>query len=94
MPSTLQVTSDNGVVQIVLDNPPVNALGAQMMSELRTVLTELKDDPQARVIVFSSADPEFFSAHVDMGIVEQMDVLQELAELAPEGVNVFQRSVR
>ncbi|MEU4560418.1 enoyl-CoA hydratase/isomerase family protein [Actinoplanes sp. NPDC023936] len=90
MPSTLQVSSDNGVVRIVLDSPPVNALGAQMMIELHTVLTGLREDPQAKVIVFSSANREFFSAHVDMGIGEQMDVLQWLAAQAPEGVSVFQ----
>jgi hypothetical protein len=42
------------------------------------------------VIVFSSADPEFFIAHVDMHIWEEMDVLQELAASAPADVNVFQ----
>jgi enoyl-CoA hydratase/carnithine racemase len=42
------------------------------------------------VIVFSSADPEFFIAHVDMHVGEEMDVLQELAASAPADVNVFQ----
>lgn len=90
MPSTLQVSSKNGVVQIVLNSPPVNALGTQMMLELRTLLTELATDPQAKVIVFSSADPDFFIAHVDMTIAEQMDALTQLAAQAPDGVNVFQ----
>ncbi|MFD7994240.1 enoyl-CoA hydratase/isomerase family protein [Streptomyces mexicanus] len=88
--STLRVSSDHGVARIVLDNPPVNALGTTMMRELRTVLTGLKDDSSVRVIVFSSADPEFFIAHVDMHIGEEMDVLQELAASAPADVNVFQ----
>ncbi|MEV4343307.1 enoyl-CoA hydratase/isomerase family protein [Actinoplanes sp. NPDC049596] len=74
----------------MLDNPPVNALSVTMMRELRTVLAALRDDPATRVIVFSSANPEFFIAHVDMNVVEQMDELQAMAAQAPAGVNVFQ----
>lgn len=88
--STLRVSSEHGVARIVLDNPPVNTLGTTMMRELRTVLTGLADDSSVRVIVFSSADPEFFIAHVDMHIGEEMDILQELAASAPADVNVFQ----
>ncbi|MFI6929768.1 enoyl-CoA hydratase/isomerase family protein [Streptomyces sp. NPDC050287] len=88
--STLRVSSEHGVARIVLDNPPVNVLGATMMGELRTVLTTLADDSSVRVIVFSSADPEFFLAHVDMRIGEKMDALEELAASAPADVNVFQ----
>jgi enoyl-CoA hydratase/carnithine racemase len=88
--STLRVSSADGVAHVVLANPPVNVLGVTMMRELRTVLTALADDPSVRVIVFSSADPEFFLAHVDMRIAEDMDALGQLAASAPEDVNVFQ----
>ncbi|MFI0242635.1 enoyl-CoA hydratase/isomerase family protein [Streptomyces sp. NPDC016845] len=88
--STLRVSGENGVTRIVLDNPPVNALGTTMMRELRSVLTNLKEDSSARVVVFSSADPEFFIAHVDMRVGEERDTLQELAVSAPADVNVFQ----
>ncbi|GDY48767.1 enoyl-CoA hydratase/isomerase family protein [Streptomyces antimycoticus] len=88
--STLRVSNEHGVARIILDNPPVNVLGATMMRELRTLLTTLADDSTVRVIVFSSADPEFFLAHVDMRIGEKMDVLQELAASTPADVNVFQ----
>jgi enoyl-CoA hydratase/carnithine racemase len=88
--SSLRVSSEHGVARIVLDSPPVNVLGTTMMRELRTVLTGLKDDSSVRVIVFSSADPEFFIAHVDMRVGEEMDVLRELAASAPVDVNVFQ----
>ncbi|CAM5603598.1 Enoyl-CoA hydratase/isomerase family protein OS=Streptomyces tendae OX=1932 GN=GUR47_24425 PE=4 SV=1 [Streptomyces tendae] len=88
--TTLRLDVEGGVARIVLDNPPVNVLDATMMRELRTVLDALRGDASVRVIVFSSADPEFFLAHVDMGIAEDMDVLEELAASAPPGVNVFQ----
>ncbi|MEV6126437.1 enoyl-CoA hydratase/isomerase family protein [Streptomyces violaceusniger] len=88
--STLHVSIEDGVARIVFDNPPVNVLDATMMRELRTALDALRGDSSVRVIVFSSADPEFFLAHVDMRIGERMDVLEQLAASAPADVNVFQ----
>jgi enoyl-CoA hydratase/carnithine racemase len=88
--TTLRVKSEAGIVHVTLDNPPVNVLSIALMTELRDLLTALRDDESVRVIVFDSANPEFFIAHVDMTIGEQMDALGELAMSAPEGVNVFQ----
>lgn len=88
--STLRVSTDRGVARVVLHNPPVNVLGTTMMRELRSLLDRFRDDPSVRVIVFASADPEFFLAHVDMLILEDADGLEELTEAAPAGVNVFQ----
>lgn len=87
---TLHVSRDGGVARVTLDNPPVNVLGVALMADLRRLLTALRDDESVRVIVFDSANPEFFIAHVDMTLGEQMDALGELAAGAPEGVNVFQ----
>ncbi|HUQ56053.1 enoyl-CoA hydratase/isomerase family protein [Lentzea sp.] len=89
-PSTLHTSTDDGVLTVVFDNPPVNALGATTMRELRDLLKGLEDDGPVKVIVFESANPEFFLAHVDITILDQRDVLEELAASAPEGVNVFQ----
>ncbi|WP_431874750.1 enoyl-CoA hydratase/isomerase family protein [Amycolatopsis sacchari] len=88
--STLHTSTDDGVLTVVFDNPPVNVLGATTMRELRDLLLPLREDPSVQVIVFESANPEFFLAHVDMNILDQRDVLEELAAAAPEGVNVFQ----
>ena len=75
---------------VTLDHAPVNALSAFAMRELRQLLTSLHQDETTAVIVFESANPEYFIAHVDMNLGEQMDVLGELAAQSPEGVNVFQ----
>jgi hypothetical protein len=42
----------------------------------------VRDDRQVRVVVFSSANPEFFVAHVDIHI-DEMDRLQEIADRNP-----------
>ena len=88
--STLHLTIADGVATIVLDNPPVNVLSATMMKELHTVLGELRNDDGVRVIVFSSANPDFFIAHADLRIFDEQDLFDELAAAAPEGVNVYQ----
>jgi enoyl-CoA hydratase/carnithine racemase len=47
-------------------NPPINLIDLQTITELQALLTDLEHDEQARVIVFKSADPEFFLAHWDV----------------------------
>jgi enoyl-CoA hydratase/carnithine racemase len=49
-----------------LIHPPINIFGAPMLAELHALVARLESDPQVRVIVFDSADPDFFIAHWDM----------------------------
>lgn len=85
---TLRVSREAGVVRVTIDNPPVNVLDVALMTDLRDLLIALRVDDAVQVIVFDSADPEFFIAHVDMTATP--DALRELATGVPEGVNVFQ----
>lgn len=85
---TLRVADESGIARVTIDNPPVNVLDVALMTDLRDLLTALRDDGSVRVIVFDSADPEFFIAHVDM--TSTPEALAGLAAAAPEGVNVFQ----
>ncbi|WP_330276140.1 enoyl-CoA hydratase/isomerase family protein [Lentzea sp. NBC_00516] len=87
--TTLGVDIDAGIAWITLDNPPVNVLGGTLIRELHELLGALRDDRSVRVIVFSSANPDFFLAHVDIHILEQMDELQEIADRNPDA-NLFQ----
>ncbi|MFE7894988.1 enoyl-CoA hydratase/isomerase family protein [Streptomyces sp. NPDC057412] len=87
--TTLRVAIDAGVARITLDNPPVNVLSGTMIRELHDVLGTLRNDDSVRVVVFSSADPEFFLAHVDIHILDEMDGLQAIADRNPDA-NLFQ----
>jgi enoyl-CoA hydratase/carnithine racemase len=87
---TLKVTQTGSVLTVAIDNPPVNTLSAQVMQDLRTLLDGIREDSSVRVIVFESANPEYFIAHVDMNIGSDMELLGELAQKAPAGSNVFQ----
>lgn len=68
---TLHVTRDRGVVRVILDNPPVNVLSLPMMSELMSLMDSLREDDEAKVVLFESADLEYFLAHVDYHLVDE-----------------------
>ncbi|SDF44081.1 Enoyl-CoA hydratase/carnithine racemase [Lentzea fradiae] len=87
--ATLTVDIDEGVARISLDNPPVNVLSGTLIRELHEVLGALREDDSVRVIVFSSASPEFFLAHVDIHILGELDGLQDIADRNPDA-NLFQ----
>jgi enoyl-CoA hydratase/carnithine racemase len=86
---TLDVDIDAGVAWITLNNPPVNVLDGTLIRELHEVLGTLRDDRSVRVIVFASANPEFFLAHVDIHILDQLEELEEIVKRNPD-VNLFQ----
>ena len=48
------------------DNPPINMLGPETMLELRGLVGQFEKDPDLKVVVFDSADPDFFIAHFDI----------------------------
>ncbi|MGC8917916.1 enoyl-CoA hydratase/isomerase family protein [Streptomyces sp. PG2] len=87
--TTLHVTVDAGIARIVLDNPPVNVLGGTLIRELHDLLARVRDERSVRVLVFSSANPEFFLAHVDIHILDEMEELKEIADRDPH-LNLFQ----
>ncbi|WP_224039715.1 enoyl-CoA hydratase/isomerase family protein [Paraburkholderia unamae] len=88
--SRLHIEQDRGVATVTIDNPPVNVLDVVLMREIRHFLTSIRDDPLTRVIVFQSADPEFFIAHVDMTLIDEPHAFDEIAKATPDGLNPFQ----
>jgi enoyl-CoA hydratase/carnithine racemase len=70
--STLRVEIDAGVAFVTIDHPPINLFDLGMMTDMDRLGRELAEDSTVRVVVFSSADPEFFIAHADVGLIEQL----------------------
>jgi enoyl-CoA hydratase len=56
---------DAGIAEVVMDNPPVNALTVAGWYELAGTITELGDDPNVRVVVLR-AEGRGFNAGVDI----------------------------
>jgi enoyl-CoA hydratase/carnithine racemase len=51
---------------ITFSNPPINIFTPNTIVELGALMTDLEADPSVRVLVFQSANPEFFTAHLDV----------------------------
>jgi enoyl-CoA hydratase/carnithine racemase len=57
-------------------NPPINMFVPSTIVELSAVLSDLEADPSVKAVVFQSANPDFFVAHLDVAkAAEQPDVL-------------------
>jgi enoyl-CoA hydratase/carnithine racemase len=52
--------------RIVFDYPPFNIVDATLYQALQDLLARMDASPSLRVVVFESADPEFFLAHFDL----------------------------
>jgi enoyl-CoA hydratase/carnithine racemase len=64
---TLRVArSDEGVLSVVIDAPPMNLIGPELVRDLVALLGELESDEGIRVMVLESADPEYFVPHADL----------------------------
>jgi enoyl-CoA hydratase/carnithine racemase len=48
------------------NNPPLNLFDPETFAALRLLMDDLEQDNDVRVIVFDSANPDFFIAHYDM----------------------------
>ncbi|KAJ7486686.1 enoyl-CoA hydratase/isomerase family protein [Mycena latifolia] len=66
---TLQTTQSSGVLNVLINNTysPINLLDYHVQSDLANLIETLQaNDTDVRVVVFSSANPEFFLAHIDI----------------------------
>ncbi len=57
------------VATATISNPPVNVITLDLLAELEALSHELKADPNLLVVVFKSADPDFFLAHFDVAAI-------------------------
>src|SRR6185437_2817605 len=55
---TLRVDrSDQGVLSVVIDAPPMNLIGPELVRDLVALLSQVESDEEIRVVVLESADP-------------------------------------
>src|SRR6059058_769468 len=71
----LRVAVADGVATVTIDNPPLNLSDGTLLPSLRRFVAEVAHDADVRVIVFDSADPDFFITHGDTRFVTEPDVL-------------------
>jgi enoyl-CoA hydratase/carnithine racemase len=60
------VPGDEGVLGVVIDAPPMNLIGPELVHDLVGLLAALESDQETKVAVLESADPDYFLPHVDL----------------------------
>ena len=68
----LKTTVDCGVATVAIDNPPINLFDMPMIEEMMQLGHDLEADDDVRVVIFESADADFFIAHADITLIQQM----------------------
>ena len=63
---TLIVRREGPVIFADIAAPPMNLLGPELVRDLVTLIQEAEGDDAAQVLVFASADADYFISHVDL----------------------------
>jgi enoyl-CoA hydratase/carnithine racemase len=79
---TLNVRQEAGVLFVEIAAPPMNLLGPELVRDLVSLIQGAEADDEVRVLVFKSADPDYFISHVDLTRVTEYRV--EAAKLTGE----------
>ena len=68
---TLNVTTDGAVVFAEIAAPPMNLLGPELIRDLVLLIQRAEADKTVQVLVFKSADPDYFISHVDVTSIKE-----------------------
>jgi len=68
----LRIAVDRGVASVTIDNGPINLLDWALIEELDRAGRELEGDGDVKVVVLQSANPDFFIAHADVTLIQQL----------------------
>jgi enoyl-CoA hydratase/carnithine racemase len=63
---TLTVRQEGAVLFAEIAAPPMNLNGPELVRDLVSLIREAEADDAIRVVVFKSADPDYFISHVDV----------------------------
>jgi enoyl-CoA hydratase/carnithine racemase len=63
---TLTVRREGAVLFAQIAAPPMNLLGPELVRDLVSLIQQAEADDAIRVLVFRSADPDYFISHVDV----------------------------
>src|SRR5262252_9162608 len=79
---TLNVDMDGAVQFAEIKAPPMNLIGPELVRDLVSLIQQAEADHAVRVIVFKSADPDYFISHVDVTRIKEYR--EEAAKLTGE----------
>jgi enoyl-CoA hydratase/carnithine racemase len=79
---TLKVRKEGAVLFAEISAPPMNLLGPELVRDLVSLIQRAEAEHAVRVLVFKSADPDYFISHVDVTKIKEYR--QEAAKLVGE----------
>ena len=68
---TLDVRREDAVWFAAISAPPMNLLGTELVRDLVSLIQAAEADRACQVLVFTSADPDYFISHVDVTRVSE-----------------------
>src|SRR5258705_2835908 len=68
---TFIVRGEEAVLFVEISAPPMNLLGPELTRDLVSLLQQAEADETVQVLVFKSADPDYFISHVDVTRVKE-----------------------
>jgi enoyl-CoA hydratase/carnithine racemase len=78
--------SDGAILFVTIDYPPINLMTIEMSMEIARLAQEVAEDDAIKVIVFDSANPDYFIAHFDVTVLSQFpDVPPPRAKTLDDG---------
>src|SRR6266853_1470644 len=79
---TLTVRNEGAVLFAEIAAPPMNLLGPELVRDLVSLIQQSEGNDSIRVLVFKSADPDYFISHVDVTRIKEYR--EEAAKLTGE----------
>lgn len=71
---TLSFNQTGNVTRVTFDHPPINLVDAELTSDLLDFLNDLiptnRTTPPPKVVIFDSANPDFFLGHIDVRSIQ------------------------
>src|SRR6187549_331610 len=78
----LHVRRERSVLFAEIAAPPMNLQGPELVRDLVSLIQQAEAEDVVKVLVFTSADPDYFISHVDVTSIEENRA--EAAKLVPE----------
>jgi enoyl-CoA hydratase/carnithine racemase len=87
--STISIALQDSVMRVTIKNEPINLMNPLMVQELFQLGGFLVSNQDIKVVVFDSADPDFFIAHFDVEAVAKAASDEQQLSKYPD-INVLQ----
>jgi len=68
---TLKVRREDAVLIVEINAPPMNLQGPELIRDFVSLMQQAEADETVKVLIFRSADPDYFISHVDVARIKE-----------------------